>query len=329
MPNFAVTFLALLAAVALVPSTTEAVCADADTNDIVSLACDATASPQFSSLCALLTSTGVGAQITRTSDFAVFAPTNTALINAGNTKGSLLRQQQAFLRYHIYPTAAATTDLVCGGRIDSLLTWNRQVQSSLTECSGTTLVSQNGDVTLPTINSGFAGFTTGVPIEACNGRIYSVDSALGFDSVQRRWQPRCSFNDPNCFGAKGSKAGPGFVVVDETVGDVTFQSIFYAGKGAKGFNRFNTRPFFNPNNNNPIQNNQLTQAQINQVRLNNLWSNRYGSKGGWRRQRQLERDDPDDADADAYDGGYDYASAARRAKYAEAEDYAEDEAEDY
>jgi len=304
--SVATTFLALLAAVALIPSTTEAICRDTDVNnDIVSIACDASNAATFSTLCALLTDTGIDDQISRNTDFIVFAPTNAAFEAAGNTVGSLIRQQQAVLQYHIYPNAGDGA-LVCGETIDSLLTWRGAIQTSFTACSApATFLEQRGDVSLPRLTSSFPAFTNtdNTFIDACNGKIFSIDSVLGFDRVQYNWQPRCSFNDPNCFGAKGGKAG-GFNVFDETIDGVTFETIIFRGKGGKG------GPGRGPG--------RGIGRGIGIGRFNNQFYR--GGKGfGWR--RQLDTNDAD-ADADAYDGGYDYAAAARRAQYADdAEDY--------
>jgi len=296
------TFLALLAAVALVPSTTEAVCSSTDTDDIFSLACATANAAKFSTLCDLLTTTDVGDEISTTDDWIVFAPTNDAFVKAGSTTGSLKRQQRAVLQYHVYSNPGNVA-LGCGQQIDSQLTWNFVDQTSITECSGSTYLSQNGDVKLPNRNSGFATFTetNNDFITACNGKIFSLNDVMGFDRVQYNWQPRCNFLDPTCIGGKGGKAG-GFYVNDETVNDITFESIFFNyPKGSKGgFRRFN--------------NNQFNQQPFNNQRGRPFRGSKAGGRGWW---RQLETND-----ADAYDGGYDYAAAASRAQYAdEAEDY--------
>eukprot|EP00535_Pseudo-nitzschia_heimii_P009524 CAMPEP_0197183656 /NCGR_PEP_ID=MMETSP1423-20130617/7939_1 /TAXON_ID=476441 /ORGANISM="Pseudo-nitzschia heimii, Strain UNC1101" /LENGTH=371 /DNA_ID=CAMNT_0042634257 /DNA_START=89 /DNA_END=1204 /DNA_ORIENTATION=+ len=237
--------LALLA-LSLSPSATDAQtnsCSDSSTDDIISLACDSGNSLYFGTLCDALKETGIDGSITKFNGvYTVFAPFNTAFDAAGRRIGVTLPQKQATLQYHIVNGEFNSPE--CGQDLNTLLFWGGVQQSVEFDCTNNVVTGVSGDINLPVASSAdplirsINDVTTGDPprINACNGVIYLINNVLGFDRVQYNWplQP-CAFNDPNCrrpiYGTKGAKGG--VVIVEETVGDLTFVSTVPAPKASK------------------------------------------------------------------------------------------------
>eukprot|EP00536_Pseudo-nitzschia_multiseries_P015245 jgi/Psemu1/41779/gm1.41779_g len=246
-------FLTLVLVAIYLPTSTEAVCdatatpteGDLTTMSITEIACDASLSSTFSTLCAHLKRTGLDTALSRssTTDFFVFAPTNAAFTNARATTGITTPEITKTLQYHV---SNDSTDVTCGTARTSILTINGNTKSSTTRCdSSGTLQGQTGNVRTPLPSSplpNFVATTTGgdatTAITACNGLIRALDQVLGFGPAVYEFGTNapCSFFSKSCKGAKGAKGRyPTIALSDQTVGGLTFDNIGY--KYPKGYKK--------------------------------------------------------------------------------------------
>ena len=243
MMQYSSTLFRALVAFSVLSLTTGNDCQNDSNNDITSLACSDNNEALYGDLCKLLRETGLDDLLGKgqfTQDFLVFAPSNTAIRQAGRLVGVNRQQKTSTLYYHIYNN----DDLQCGQpRISQL-----SGLTSITMCNDDgDLAGQEGNVRIPRKNNNFPQFisTSGNDspyLDACNGRIVGIGGVMGlgpqiydygYGVNGRIAGPGCSFNQKSC---KGSKGGP----ARQQVGGLSFNNnIFYSKKGKGGWQNLN------------------------------------------------------------------------------------------
>lgn len=140
---------------------------------ILDIACS---QADFSTLCSLLETTGLGAVVgDATTSFTVFAPTNGAFEVIASVLPGLSEQQIVFvLLYHVASGVIAMDDLVCDGEI---VMANELPTTTICTVEGEIFQVGTGNVepTFPQV------VTT--DIEACNGIIHVIDNVILPDVV--------------------------------------------------------------------------------------------------------------------------------------------------